>query len=236
MGDRKRRLSSLRVPGAPRARRAFGMTLRAFADRLLLFGLSEWSLVVLLGMAWISPEFVEGLRPGFIAGLPILFLAEFLFGHAGAGLAVVLKFEGILRWFFVLFLLLMYGIWFVLLFRLGFGIQAAFFLWITLARIYRAERSFQQTGPGKDDRDRLTARVAIPALLRVGFLAVCLILSLVLPLPQLGLARYSGAQPGTSGIFVDHPETVVFLFMLYFTSIPWLERNVFPKVTRQFDR
>ena len=63
----------------------------------------------------------------------------------------------------------------------------------------------------------------------------CLFLSIVAPLPQLGLTGYSGPKLG-SGEFVDHPERLIFLLMLYYSTIPWMERNVFPKVTRLFVR
>lgn len=217
----------------PTQRSTFNRSLRPFANRLFQAGIGEWSLVLLLGAAWISPGFVETVRRGFLAGLPLLFVAEFIFGHASAGMSVALKFEGVGRWLFALFLTLIYGIWFVLLFRMGSGIQAAFFLWITAGRLYRADAEFRQHGAGRGNRDKLAARLAIPALLRFFTLITCVFLSVVIPLPRLGLAGYSGPNAG-SGSFVDHPETLVFVLMLHFASIPWLERNVFPKVAQQF--
>jgi hypothetical protein len=224
------------VRGAHAETRAFPRSLRPFADRLFVFGLSEWSLVVLLGVAWINPEFVERIRPGFIAGLPMLFVTEFVFSHAAAAMGVSAKFEGIGKWLFVVFLVLIYGMWFVLLLQWGFGIQAAFFLWLTAGRIYRAESRFRSSGSGNGDRDRdrLAADLALPATLRFGFLMVCTLVSLAVPLPQFGLARHAGATIG-SGEFVDHPERMVFLLMVYFVSIPWMERHVFPKVVRVFN-
>ncbi len=188
---------------------------------------------MLLGAAWVVPDVVEALQPGFLAGLPLLFVAEFIFGHASAGMSVALKFEGMGRWLFGLALALIYGIWFVLLFRMGSGIQAAFFLWITISRIYRADAECRQCDARRGTRDQLAARLAIPALLRFFTLIACVFLSVVVPLPQVGLAGYAGATTG-SGSFVDHPETLLFVLMLHFASIPWLERNVFPRIAQRF--
>lgn len=233
MGDRQRRLPRRPPHDAPAVQSAFAATLRPFANRLFVFGLSEWSLMVLLGVAWISPEFVDRFRPGFIAGLPMLFVTEFVFSHAAGAMGVSAKFEGIGKWLFVVFLVLIYGMWFVLLVKWGFGIQAAFFLWLTAGRIYRAESSFRPRGRGEEDRDRLAADLAAPAALRFFFLILCLLVSLALPLPQLGLAHYH--PTAGSGTLVDHPERMLFLLMVYFASIPWMERNAFPKVVRFFN-
>ncbi|MFA6167158.1 MAG: hypothetical protein WC700_11125 [Gemmatimonadaceae bacterium] len=184
-------------------------------------------------MAWIDPQVVEAMQPGFLAGLPLLFVAEFIFGHASAGMSVAVKFEGVGRWLFACFLTLIYAIWFVLLFRMGSGIQAAFFLWITVGRIYRADAEFRKHDTRRGNRDQLAARLAIPAMLRFFTLIACVFLSVVVPLPQLGLAGYSGPTAG-SGSFVDHPETLIFVLMLHFASISWLERNVFPRVAERF--
>lgn len=235
MGDGKRRLLRRREPGAPQARSGFPLNLRPFADGVFHFALSELSLVVLLGVAWISPDIVERIRPGFVASLPILFVAEFILGHASVGFSVTVLFEGILRWSFLLFLVLLYAGFFYALFLFGHVVQVAFFLWITLSRLYRAEASFRGKGQGREERERLVTRLAVPPALRFFFLMACLLLSIVVPLPQLGLAGYSGPTLG-SGEFVEHPETVVFLLMLYFSTIPWMERNVFPKVVRLFVR
>ena len=215
------------------ARRTFSTSLRPFANRLFAFGLSEWSLTALLGATWISPEFVENLRPGFLAGMPMLFVTEFIFSHAAAGMGVSAKFKGIGKWLFVVFLLLIYGLWFGLLVQQGFAIQAAFFLWLTTGRIYRAEGSFRTSGRGDDDRDRMAADLAIPAVLRLFFLMLCMAASLALPLPQLGLAHYHATSG--SGALLDRPERMVFLLMVYFASIPWMERHVFPRVVRVFN-
>lgn len=235
MGDGKRRLRRQRAPGARHAQNAYSLYVRPFADWVFQFALSELALVVLLGAAWIDPGFVERIRPGFVASLPILFVAEFILGHASVGLTMTVFFEGILRWAFVLFLGLLYAGFFYALFRFGHVVQVAFFLWITLARLYRAETSLRGRGHGRQDRERLVARLAVPPACRVFFLMACVFLSMVVPLPSLGLAGYSGPTLG-SGEFVDHPERVIFLLMLYFTTIPWIERNVVPKVTRLFVR
>ncbi len=160
--------------------------------------MGELSLVLLLGAAWVVPQVVEAMQPGFLAGLPLLFVAEFVFGHASAGMSVAVKFEGIGRWLFGLALALIYGIWFVLLFRMGSEIQAAFFLWITIGRIYRADAEFRQRGTRRGNRDQLAARLAIPAMLRFFTLIACVFLSVVVPLPQLGLAGYSGPTMATA--------------------------------------
>ena len=235
MGDGKRRLLRRRAPGAPPALSAFSLNVRPFADRMFQFALSELSLVVLLGVAWINPGFVESIRPGFVASLPVLFVAEFILGHASVGLTVTVLFEGMLRWAFVLFLVFLYAGFFYALFLFGHAVQVAFFLWITVARLYRAETSLRESGHGRENRERLLTRLAVPSALRFFFLMACLFLSIVLPLPPFGLAGYSGPTLG-SGEFVDHPERVIFLLMLYFTTIPWIERNVTPKVTRLFVR
>ena len=218
---------------APVARGAFATSLRPFANRIFAFGLSEWSLMALLGATWISPEFVERFRPGFVAGLPMLFVTEFIFSHAAAAMGVSAKFTGIGKWLFVAFLVLMYGMWFVLLVKWGFGIQAAFFLWLTAGRIYRAESSVRPSGRGDEDRDRMAADLALPAVLRFFFLVLCMLGSLAVPLPQLGLAHYH-ATAG-SGALLERPERMVFLLMVYFASIPWMERHVFPKVVQVFN-
>lgn len=212
---------------------SFDGGIRPFADRMFHFGLSELSLVVLLGVAWINPEFVESIRPGFVASLPILFVAEFILGHASVGLVMPLIAEGIVRWLLALFVVLLYAMFFYALFVFGHAIQVAFFLWITMARAYRAELGYRQGDYRTRDRETLVARLAIPALLRVFALLLCLAISQILPLPQLGLSWYAGPTLGT-GALVEHPERTVFLLMLYFSSIPWLERNVFPKVMRVF--
>lgn len=173
------------------------------------------------------------MQPGFFAGLPLLFVAEFIFGHASAGMSVAVTFDGVGRWLLVLFLTLIYAIWFVLLFRMGSGIQAAFFLWITIGRIYRADADFRRRHAGRGTRDQLVARLAVPALLRFFTLIACVFVSVVVPLPLLGLAGYSGPSGG-SGSFVDHPETLIFLLMLDLASMPWLERHVFPRITPRF--
>jgi len=238
LANRPRRLDRRPPPvapvahDAPVAQTAFATSLRPFANRLFVFGLSEWSLVVLLGATWISPEFVENFRPGFLAGMPMLFVTEFVFSHAAAGMGVSAKFKGIGKWLFVVFLLLIYGMWFVLLVKLGYGIQAAFFVWLTAGRIYRAESSFRPSGRGDEDRDRMAADLALPAMLRLFFLLLCMVVSLAVPLPQLGLAHYHTAG---SGALVDRPERMVFLLMVYFASIPWMERHVFPRVVRVFN-
>ncbi len=233
MTNRPRPLQQRPPHDAPVVRSASLTSLRLFANRLFVFGLSEWSLVVLLGVAWISPEFVERLRPGFVTGLPMLFMTEFVFSHAAGAMGVSAKFEGIGKWLFVVFLVLIYGMWFVLLVKWGFGIQAAFFLWLTAGRIYRAESSFRPRGRGAEDRDRMAADLALPAVLRFFFLILCLLVSQALPLPQLGLAHYH--PTAGSGTLIDHPEQMVFLLMVYFASIPWMERHVFPKVVRVFN-
>jgi hypothetical protein len=233
LGNQRRRVQRHPTDDAPRAESAFATSLRPFANRLFVFGLSEWSLVVLLGATWISPEFVENLRPGFLAGLPMLFVTEFIFSHAAGAMGVSAKFKGIGKWLFVVFLVLIYGMWFVLLVQWGYGIQAAFFLWLTAGRIYRAESSFRPSGRGDEARERMAADLALPAVLRFFFLILCLLVSQALPLPQLGLAHYH--PTAGSGALMDRPERMVFLLMLYFTSIPWMERHVFPKVVRVFN-
>lgn len=235
MGERRRHAAHDAATGAPRAGRGLDRSIRPFANRIFQFGLSELSLVVLLGVAWVSPQFVEAVRPGFIANLPILFLAEFILGHASVGLVMPLIAEGVVRWLLALFIGLLYAGFFYALFLFGNGIQVTFFLWITLARVYRAERGFQKGDFERVDRGTMVARLAGPPLLRVFYLLLCLAISQVIPIPQLGLSWYSGPTVG-SGALVDHPERTVFLLMLYFASIPWLERTVFPKVTRLFAR
>lgn len=235
MGDRQRRSWRHREPEAPGTGSAFGVNFRPFADRMFHFALSELSLVVLLGVAWIDPWCVENFRPGFIASLPILFVAEFILGHARVGLAVLVLFEGMLRWLLGLFLALLYAGFFYALFLFGHVVQVAFFLWITLSRIYRADVSLGENRHGEADREGLLTRLALPPMLRFFSLLACLFLSLVVPLPPLGLAGFAGPRLG-SGELVDHPERVIFLLMLYFTFIPWLERTVFPKVQRLYTR
>ncbi len=167
--------------------------------------------------------------------LLLIALAEFILGHASVGVTVTVLFGGMLRWAFVLFVVLLYAGFFYALFRLGHVVQVAFFLWITLSRLYRAEASLRWNGHGREDRERLVTCLAVPPALRFFFLMACLFLSIVVPLRQLGLAGYSGPTLG-SGEFAEHPERVTFLLMLYFSTIPWMERNVFPKVARLFVR
>ena len=211
------------------------MDFRCLVDQLFRFALSEWCLVVFLGAAWISPETVESIYPGFIASLPMLFVAEFILGHATVGFAVPLQFEGALRVVLTLVVIVFYSGFFVILFLLGNALQIGIFLWITLSRFYRADVSFRMNRIN-DDRERLVARLAIPSLLRLGFLIICALMASALPLPTLGLARYFHVSTGWSGRFVEHPEILIFSLMTYFACIPWLERNIFPKVTRLFDR
>ncbi len=128
MTERPRAQQQRPLHDAPVARSAIATSLRPVANGLFAFGLSEWSLLALLVATWISPEFVERLRPAFVAGLPMLFVTEFVFSHAAAAMGVSAMFKGIGRSLFVVFLLLIYGLWFFLLVKWGFGIQAAFFL------------------------------------------------------------------------------------------------------------
>ena len=211
------------------------MDFRLLANPLFRFALSEWCLVVFLGAAWISPETIESIYPGFIACLPMLYVAEFILGHATVGFAMPLQFDGTLRVLLTLVVITLYAGFFVILFLLGNALQIGIFLWITLSRFYRADVSFRENG-NNDDRERLAARLAIPSLLRIGFLIVCTLVASALPLPQIGLARYFHVNTGWSGRFVDHPEILIFLLMLYFACITWLERSIFPRITRLYDR
>ena len=113
------------------------------ANLVLGFHVSEISLVLMLGLAWIDPVFIEQIQPGYIASLPIIFVAEFLFGHAGVGLSFPVFFKGILRWIAGLFVISLYGGFFIALFQMGFPwLPIVNFVWITVSRVYRAEVNF----------------------------------------------------------------------------------------------
>jgi hypothetical protein len=211
------------------------MKFRTLANRFLGLPISERTLVLILGLAWIDPMFVEGFQPGFIASLPILVVAEFIFGHAGVGFSLPVFFQGILRWMSVLFVISLYGVFLFALIRMGNGLLVASFVWITVSRVYRAEVDFMKDGKKKYDRADLYTRLAIPPFFRVFFLMFCLLLSVVFPLPQFGLTRYSGNAIG-SGSLVEHPESAIFLLIIYFAAIPWLEKNIVPRIQKHLLR
>lgn len=196
------------------------------------FPLSEISLVLLLVVAWINPETIENFQPGFIASLPILYAAEFIFGHASIGFCLPVFFTGVLRWIAGLFIILLYSGFFFVLFKMGHQIQMALFLWITISRVYRAENNFLKNK--KYDRPVLYSHLAIPLVFRLTFLVICTLLTIVVPLPQLGLSQYFGPTLG-SGEFVDHPENVIFVLILYFSLIPWFEMKIFPAIQKKIE-
>ncbi len=194
----------------------------------------EISLILMLGVAWINPRFIEQIQPGFIAILPVIFMAEFIFGHAGVGLCLPIFFQGILRWFAGLFVISLYGIFLVVLFWLGIPwLLIANFLWITVSRIYRAEVIFKINKKPKVDRADLYAQLVMPSFIRTFILIFCAILAALLPLPKLGLSNYSGNPTGT-GLLVEHPQTSIFLLMIYFASTSWLEKKILPFIQKNF--
>lgn len=201
-----------------------------------IFGLhtSEISLILMLGLAWIDPVFIEQIQPGFIAMLPVIFVAEFIFGHAGVGLSLLVFFQGILRWLAGLFVISLYGGFLFLVFQMGFPwLLIVNFVWVTVSRGYRAEVSFRKDKKTKVDRADLYARLAMPPFIRTFILIFCLLLATVLPLPELGLSNYSGNPIGT-GSLVEHPQTSIFLLMIYYASASWLETKILPIIQKHF--
>lgn len=212
------------------------MNYKLLANPLFYFPIGEIFLVLTLALAWINPAVVENIQTGFIASLPLLFAAEFIFGHASVGFCVPIFFEGILRWSMGLFIVLLYSGFFYFLFKTGHTLQMVSFLWITISRVYRSEQNFITNKKTKSDRASLYQYLVFPPFLKTIFLCVCLFLSMVIPLPQLGLNGYSITPvDGLSGYFIEHPESVIFLLILYFSLLPWFEKKLFPTIIKKFD-
>ena len=212
------------------------MKLTVIADRIFGLHTSEISLILMLGLAWINPVFIEQIQPGFIAMLPVIFVAEFIFGHAGVGLGLLFAHQGhwFLRWFLGLFVISLYGGFLIVLFQMGFPwLPIVNFVWVTVSRGYRAEVSFRKDKKTEADFSvDLTMQLVMPPFIRTFILIICLVLAMVLPLPELGLSNYSGNPIGT-GSLDERPQTLIFLLMIYYASASWLESKILPIIQQK---
>lgn len=212
------------------------MYLKNLFNSLFIYPVGESFLVFTLMIAWVDPAAIENFHPGFISSLPIIFVAEFVMGHASVGFCLPIFFEGILRWLSGIFIICLYSMFFYFLFVAGNPLQVVTFLWITISRLYRSEHNFLEKDKEKLSRSLMFQRLASPALLKTFFLCICLAVATTLPLPELGLAGYYNAHGSKqSGYLVEHPESVIFLLIIYFTFLPMLEKKVFPSIAKKFE-
>ena len=213
------------------------MKLMLIADMVFGMYLSEIFFIVLLGLAWVNPVFVEQLQAGFIATLPVIFVAEFIFGHAGVGFGLLFAQQGhwFLRWFLGLFVISLYGGFLILLFQMGLPwLPIVNFVWVTVSRGYRARVSFSKVNKkGEYFSDDLIKQLVIPPFIRVFILMACLLLATALPVPELGLSHYWGNPIGT-GSLVERPQTSIFLLMIYFALASCLETKILPIIQKKF--
>lgn len=209
------------------------MNSKISSSPIFLLPVGEALLVLSLVLAWVHPQTIDFIKPGFVASLPLLFAAEFILGHAAVGFSAPFIVSGILRVFFSLFIIALYGGFFYFLCRAGQVLQVAIFLLVTISRIMRAHSNMPKLENNMLSRAELFKRLAFPPFLRVIFLMICLFLTMWIPLPELGLEGYKG-MPGGSGHFAEYPQNLILLLIVYFSLIFPAEKKVFPVIEKMF--
>ncbi len=207
--------------------------LRLISSNFLKAPIGEFTLVVLLFFSWINPDALELMQPGFFASIPFLFVAEFIFGHAGVGFSLPVFFVGFKRWLAAAFVIALYGVFLTILWKVGHQLTVLTFTWISISRVCRAELDFTKNPKikhqNKHERDILFIHLALPAFLRFFYLIFSVLPVMLIPLPKFGLSSSSLVFMG-SGVFVDYPQNLIFGLIVYFASIGRAERKVFPVI------
>ncbi len=184
-------------------------------------------MVSLLVLSWINPSWVESIQPGFFPSIPLIFIAEFVFGHAGVGFSLPVFFDGVKRWLAIVFVTSLYGLFFMVLWKTGQVLTVLTFVWLTISRVYRADLEFVKNSKEKMDRGLLYFSLAMPSFFKLFYLILCTVICMVLPIPQLGISN-SGYRFDGSGDFVDRPQNLILALIIYFASTPMMDKKFFP--------
>ena len=182
---------------------------------------------VIFLVAWVAPT---ALGPPWVKDLMLTMLIEFIVMHSGVFYASIIGGSAQARATRSLFLVGLTA--FYMLFIIGFSL-AFKSTWPIVAFGWLFVSRFANIWIHPQLSERATAAVASQWAASAIFYIVGVFATLLLPLPSLGLTREFVASMHLtgSGVWIDHPHTVIAFGALYFAAQAWFKYYVASKAS-----